>query len=194
MARPISLENFSGPQAAPAAAPDEAMAAAVPEPGVEMPEPPEVDREAERNAALARLASALETVAAEQAALRAASLRQAADAFGNAAAEVLPALARTGFAALVAETARAIAQNGSWPELVVSVAEDQASEVADCLSGIGFSPELRVEARPGMAPGEAEIAWQGGGAEIDAAAIADTLLADFRRELEALAQSGATSP
>ncbi|HSF94692.1 MAG TPA: hypothetical protein VLA52_06655 [Thermohalobaculum sp.] len=159
-------------------------------PSAAAPEP-EIDHEAERIAALTRLAAALETVAAEQAALRAACQRQAATAFGQAAAAVLPALARAAFCAQVAETARTVAQNGRWPDLVVSVAEEQAQEIAEFLGRGRPPPALRIEPRPDIPPGEAEIAWDGGGAEIDAAAIAETTLAGYRRELDVLAQTGA---
>ena len=130
----IALERFDSPR------PDDQgaleagmeMAAAGPE-GDAAAGPPEIGPEAERRACLERIAGALEIVASEQAGLRARCIGDTVTALGAAAETLLPRLARAGFAALVAETAQAIARRGQWPELQLSVAPDDADSVAAAL-------------------------------------------------------------
>lgn len=187
MAGRIALEAFDGR----AARPDQGDSE--PEPSASVPpepQPPAADPAAERNATLAHIATSLDRIAAEQASLRAAGLRQAADALAAAASEMLPVVAQAGFAALVAETAMSVARNGQWPELVLSLSPDDVAEVATHLSAAQGGAGFRIATRNDLAPGEAEIAWEGGGAEIDAAAIAATALERLRRELDRLKQAG----
>lgn len=188
MAGRVALEFFDGRAAGPEQACND------PEPAAPEAQPlaePPADPAAERAAALRRLAAALETITAEQASLRAASLHHAAAAFGAAASCVLPVLARKGFAALVADAVHAIAKNGRWPELVVTVSEDDAAEVDACLKNSRAVPNLRIELNQGLAPGEATVGWGSGGADIDAAAIADAALEHLRLALDRLQQTGA---
>jgi hypothetical protein len=197
----IALEDFGGPAAcapgeepvsksAPAAEAEVACIAPLPEP----------DPEARRNEHLARIANTLETMAVEQAALRARCLNDAADALGAAAASLVPALARAGFPALVAEAARSIAECGQLPELAVSLAPSDAEEIARYLitaSGAGLGDRsaahraIRIDPRDDVSAGEADLRWDGGGAKIDVAAISDAVLTEYRRKLDLLAQSGA---
>jgi len=156
-----------------------------------MPADPAPDPQAALQASLARIAVALETLASEQADLHARCVHQTAEALGAAAETLLPALARAGFAALVADTAKTVAECGQWPEIAVSLDADAAENVARYLSGSGSAGRIRIDALPGAAPGEAAISWDGGGAEIDAEAMAATVLAEYRRKLDSLAQTGA---
>ena len=151
----------------------------------------ETDPEAERIAFLGRIANALETIAAEQADLRASYRSNAAAAFGNAAASLLPNLARTGFARLVAEMVTTAATRGHWPELRVSLAPDHVDEIATFLAGFSTSGRVRLDADPDMPPGEAAVAWTDGGAELDADSLARSVLDEYRRKLDGLAQTGA---
>jgi hypothetical protein len=193
MAGRIALEDFGVRLAA--VRTDSALAerAEAPVPQAEAPAEPEPGPgpEAGRNASLARIAIALETLASEQADLRDSCVRQAAAALGEAAESLLPALVRSGFAALVADTAKTIAAGGQWPELALSLEAGEASDVTRYLATTAAAHRIRVDARPGTAPGEAEISWDGGGAEIDAASMAATVLTEYRRKLESLAQTGA---
>lgn len=200
--RRVTLDDFLDPGAgAHGALPDTAGAppAAADIPVIE----PEPDPQAQRNASLARLAGALETLASEQTALRAQALRDAAAALGAAAASLVPALARSGFAAMVAEAARSIAESGQWPELTVFLAPADADDIAgylaagapaqaqDGATGAGARAAIRIETRDGAPAGEAVLAWKDGGARIDLRAITDAVLTEFRRKLDLLAQSGA---
>lgn len=188
----IALERFGSPRPEdqgaleagmemPAAAPEDNDAA----------ELPEIDPEAERQACLERIAGALEIVASEQAGLRARCIGDAAMALGAAAETLLPRLARAGFAALVAETAQTISRRGQWPELLLSVAPDNAAAVATALGETGPVTEVKVTADPALGPGEAQIDWSQGGAEIDVEAIAEAALERFRLHLDRCLQPGA---
>ena len=152
---------------------------------------PEIDPEAERQACLERIAGALEIVASEQAGLRARCIGDAAMALGAAAETLLPRLARAGFAALVTETAQTISRRGQWPELLLSVAPDNAAAVATALGETGPVTEVKVTADPALGPGEAQIGWSQGGAEIDVEAIAEAALDRFRLQLDRCLQPGA---
>lgn len=196
----ITLEDFGSPAMVADAA------AAVAEPALQAEDQPvavlqmaDPDPQAERNRHFARIAGALETIASERAALRTRCLRDAADALGSAAASLLPAIARAGFPALVAEAVGRFAGRGQWPELAVSLAPDDAEDVAAFLAA-GSSPVLnaefetagaiRIDPRDDISVGEAVLRWDGGGAEIDVAAITDAVLTEFRRKLDLLTQSG----
>ncbi len=191
----IALERFGSPR-------PEGQGAL--EAGMEMPataledpehgdaaELPEIDPEAERQACLERIAGALEIVASEQAGLRARCIGDAVTALGAAAETLLPRLARAGFAALVAETAQTISRRGQWPELLLSVAPDNAAAVATALGKTGPVTEVKVTADPALGPGEAQIGWSQGGAEIDVEAIAEAALERFRLQLDHCLQPGA---
>jgi len=191
----IALERFGSPR-------PEGQGAL--EAGMEMPataledpehgdaaELPEIDPEAERQACLERIAGALEIVASEQAGLRARCIGDAVTALGAAAETLLPRLARAGFAALVAETAQTISRRGQWPELLLSVAPDNAAAVATALGETGPVTEVKVTADPALGPGEAQIGWSQGGAEIDVEAIAEAALERFRLQLDRCLQPGA---
>jgi hypothetical protein len=149
------------------------------------------DPEIERTACLGRIASALEIAASEQAALRARCIADTTAAFGKAAESVLPQLARSGFAALIAETAQAIARRGQWPELLVTVSPDDAAAVTGVLAGPDDGPDLKIATDPALGPGEAHLGWSQGGAEIDVEAIAETALERFRLQLDGRLQQGA---
>jgi len=196
----IALERFgsSSPD-------DDALAAGVDTPAPDHEAAPgadalesDIDPEIERTACLARIASALEIAASEQAALRARCIADTTAAFGKAAETVLPQLARAGFAALIAETAQTIARRGQWPELLVTVAPEDAAAVTDALASPGHGlkqgskqgPELKITADPALGPGEAHLGWSQGGAEIDVEAIAETALECFRQQLDGCLQQG----
>lgn len=196
MAGRIALEDFDRRADAPLAGVDGTNEAEPDDLAAESPDvpeiaPPPIDSAAMRAANLARIANALETIAAEQAELRVKSIGHATAALGAAASVLLPALARAGFAHLVAETAKTVAQHGRWPELVVSLAAEEAEAVTRYLAGATIGQRIRIHAVPEGPPGEAELGWDGGGAEIDAAAIAEAVVADYRQKLNSLAQTGA---
>lgn len=199
MRRPVALEDF-GPSLLPdqagsgepdldAMVPDATAAPAATEPEF-VPEP-EPDPETQRTAGLLRIADSLETLAAEHAGLRSRCIGQATAALGTAAAALLPALAREGFPALVADTARTIAENAEWPQLRITLAPDEAELVQRFLGDSAAAPRIRVAARPDAVPGEARIDWDGGGAELDAQAMAAALLTEYRHRLDTLSQGGA---
>jgi len=197
----IALEDFGG--AATGGPADDQEAANTPPAEGESPFPTPgtaQNLQVERNGQLARIAGALETMASEQAALRSRFLRDAADALGEVAASLLPAMARNGFPILVAEAARSIAENGQWPELAVALAPSDAEEItgyltasSDPASGMDFGTNgsIRIDARNDMTAGEATLRWDGGGAEIDVDAFTEAVLEEYRRKLDLLAQSGA---
>jgi hypothetical protein len=191
----IALERFGSPRPEDQGALEAGMG--MPATALEDPEHgdaaglPEIDPEAERQACLERIAGALEVVASEQAGLRARCIGDAVTALGAAAETLLPRLARAGFAALVAETAQTISRRGQWPELLLSVAPDNAAAVATALGETGPVTEVKVTADPALGPGEAQIGWSQGGAEIDVEAIAEAALDRFRLQLDRCLQPGA---
>ncbi len=192
MTGPVALERFGSPNAEDEHAQDavaENSAAATDSDGIA--ELPEIDPEIEQLACLARIAGAMEIVASEQAGLRARCIGDTVAALGAAAEILLPRLARAGFAALVAETAQTIARRGQWPELMLSVAPDNAEAVIGALGEVGPATEVKVTADPALGPGEAVLGWTQGGAEIDIEAIAETALEHFRLQLDRCAQQGA---
>ncbi len=152
---------------------------------------PEIDPETGRRACLERIAGALEIVASEQAGLRARCIGDTVTALGAAAETLLPRLARAGFAALVAETAQTVARRAQWPDLLLSVAPDDAAAVAAALGETGPVTEVTVTADPALGPGEAQIGWSQGGAEIDVDAITAAALEHSRQRLDRCLQSGA---
>lgn len=199
MPRRVALELFSaaprgdgdvGPEGA--AMPAEAGAAleteAMPEPAP-LPDP-EAEAEAERRESLARIAVALESIAADQSALTARRLADAAAALGGAAESVLPRLARAGFAALVAESAERVARDGCWPGLELRASCDEAAEIAEFLAR---QPPGPIEVKPDatLAAGEVLLAWSDGGAEIRVEEIVAEALERVRRALSSDAEDGA---
>ena len=188
----IALERFGSHRPDDQGALEAGMDRAVAEPEVDDAAGlPEIDPEAERRACLERIAGALEIVASEQAGLRARCIGDTVAALGAAAETLLPRLARAGFVALVAENAQAIARRGQWPELLLSVAPDNAACVAAALGETGPVTEVKVTADPALGPGEAQIGWSQGGAEIDVEAITETALDRFRLQLDRCLQQGA---
>lgn len=195
--RRVALERFSAPAAAADAAAVEAevereIESTVPDEKEDQAEaaPPDSaeparDAEAERNALIGRIAAALEAVAADQAALRSRCIESVAAALGGTAEELLPRLAREGFAALAAEAVETVARRGRWPHLELRAAAETAAEVQAALGDA--APSLRLEITPDAAlgPGEVRLGWTGGGAEIDLETIAETALDRFRRALDA---------
>lgn len=186
----ISLERFASHRPEDEGAPEAGMAMPAEAPGDDGAGPSGIDPEAERHACLRRIAGALEIVASEQAGLRARCIGDTVAALGAAAETLLPRLARTGFAALVAETAQTIARRGQWPELLLSVAPDDAASVTAALGETGSVTEVKVTADPALDPGEAQIGWSQGGAEIDIDAIAEAALDRFRLLLDGCLQQG----
>lgn len=192
MPRPVALESFHLALRRQEAAPPPAAAAVPPEPAVPAPEPtpePEIDPEAARLERLRRIAAALEAIAADQAALSARWVSEAASAFGAAAERVLPQLARAGFAGVVAESVAALARDGRWPGLELSVAPDEMAEIEVALGTAGHGG-VTLRADPALAPGEVRLGWTGGGAEIDVEAIAGAALEHLRRALTPSADQG----
>lgn len=188
----IALEQFGVRREPPEEAPKpEPSSSAVPENDPEAaPAEPEVDLEAERLACLQRIAEYLAVVASEQGALRARCIGDVTGALGAAAESLLPRLARAGFAALVAETARSIARRGQWSELHLRVAPDEAAPIAAALGEIGPATEVRITADPALGAGEAQLGWRDGGAEVDVDAIAAATLERFRSQLGTCLQQG----
>ena len=190
----IALERFGPPRLDEEGAPEaEVKTPAGAQEGDGLAGSPEagIDPEAERLACLARIAGALEIVAAEQAGLRARCIGDTVAALGAAAETLLPRLARAGFATLVAETAQTIARRGQWPEMQLSVAPDNAAAVASALGETGPVTEVKINADPALGPGEAQLGWSQGGAEIDIEAIAEAALDRFRLQLDGCQQRGA---
>jgi flagellar biosynthesis/type III secretory pathway protein FliH len=145
---------------------------------------PEADPEAARQACLERISRALEITASEQAGLRAQCIGDVATAFGAAAETLLPRLAQAGFAALVAETAQTIARHGHWPDLLLSVAPENATAAADALANTGPGTDIRITENPTLGADEARIEWRQGGAEIDVEALASTALDQYRLRID----------
>ena len=127
----------------------------------------------------------------EQAALRARCIENTVAALGAAAETLLPRLARAGFAALVAETAQTVARRAQWPELLLSVAPDDAAAVAGALGDTGPVTEVKITTDPALGPGEAQLGWAQGGAEIDIEAITEAALDRFRVQLDGCLPQGA---
>ena len=186
----IALERFGSPRSDDDGASETGGDASTTEPEGSSPEA-RPDPEAERLANLARIADALEIVASEQAGLRARCAGDAFAALGAAAETLLPRLARTGFAALVAESAQTIARRGQWPVLMLSVSPDNAENVSGALGETGPVTEIKITADTALGPGEAQLGWSQGGAEIDVEAIAEAALDRFRLALDACVQQGA---
>lgn len=194
MAGRIALERFGSPHPDGEHTPEDGMETIAAAPGIEEPAgspEPRIDPQAEQSAYLARIADAVEIVASEQAALRAQCIGDTTSALGAAAESLLPCLARAGFAALIAETAKTIARRGQWPGLILSVSPDCAEAVSEALDANGQETEINVTAEPSLDPGEAQIGWSQGGAEIDIEAISEAALDRFRLQLDGCMQRGA---
>jgi len=195
MTGPIALERFGSPQPGNESAlglgtdtPDDAPNS---DDATDAPET-ETDPAAEQAACLARISSALEIIASEQAGLRAQCIGDTVTALGAAAESLLPRLAQAGFAALIAETAQTIARRGHWPELQLSVAPANAAGITSALGAIRPEIEVRITVNPEFGPSEVQLAWRQGGAEIDVEAIAESALVYFRTQLDGCAQHGAS--
>lgn len=196
MRRPVTLEDFGLALAGGCAATDElgleeieagTASSALAPPAPQEPEPWR-DPEAERIEALARIADALEIMAAEHSRLRLHCIGQAATVLGAAAETLLPQLVRDGFASLVADTARVVAEQTEWPRLTIAIAPGEAEALIRFLDDTPAATQVRVDARPSVAQGTAEIAWDDGGAVLDANSMVETVLADYRHRLETLSR------
>ena len=166
-------------------------------PAAPQPEPAELpqedaseDPEAVRLAALERLAGTLEALTDDQARLRDGLIGAWAQALGEAAEAMLPALAREAFAARVAELVAGIAGRGDWPELTLSLAPDDRPAIEQALAAHGAIAGLALAEDAGLEPGEAQVGWPAGGARIDVHAIAEAALKEFRQRLAGLASTG----
>lgn len=201
MPHPVALEPFplSPKKAAerdsidPVALAD-TLATREPDPGL-LPESdpgsdPETDPEAERRACLARIATALESIARDQAALRARWITDAAAALGGAAESLLPRLARAGFAALVADTVTWMARDGRWPGLMLCAASEDAGDIVEALKAAGVR-DIELRPDPALEAGTVHLAWERGGAELDVEAIASAAFDQFKRALAAATDHGA---
>lgn len=194
MPRPVALERFCAPTGL---TPVEQEAAELDvDPGTAGPaHVPEPDPESERLACLARIADAVEAIAADQAALREDWLGKAAAALGEAVAILMPPLAQAGFAGQVAEAVMSVARRTRWPRLVLRVAPGEAEAIAEALRAraVADGPSRAVELAPdpALAAGAALLGWDGGGAEIDADGMVEAALGRLRGALaNASAQGG----
>ncbi|MEO0623491.1 MAG: hypothetical protein AAF183_14845 [Pseudomonadota bacterium] len=125
--------------------------------------------------------------------------RWAAEAFGRSAAAALPSLVETGFAAEVACATLDLARALRPRSLVLHLAPEdlEAVETAITLTRGKDLPEeaaLRLAADARVAPGEAALRWDGGGAEIEVGALTRAALLCLDRALEADAANPNTPP
>ncbi len=116
---------------------------------------------------LERIADLLEACLANAIDLRRSAERAAADAFGRAAEAVIPVLAGRGFAEEIAAAARALATGAAPQEIVLDVSAEELEGVSKALEERGATGGIRLRTSPHLGPGQAEVAWADGGAEID---------------------------
>lgn len=161
----IALERFDVD--APGAGDEEApLPAPLPEPPPPEPEPEPAPDPA---AAMERIAALLEACLANAVAMRKTAEETAAAAFGRAAEAVIPVLAGRGFAEEIAAAARALAASAAPQTIVLEVAAEELEPVAAALEGReeGMPEGIVLRAAPRLEPGQAEVSWADGGAEID---------------------------
>jgi len=152
----------------------------------------EFDPIADEITCLERISSTLVIIASEQAGLRARCIGDTIAALGAAAETLLPRLARAGFMELVAEAAQTIARRGQWPELVLSVAPINVEKITGALSECKPGTEVKITADSALGPGEVQLSWSHGGAEIEIEAITLAALDCFRLQLDSHARQGAS--
>lgn len=129
---------------------------------------------------LERIAALLEACLANAVELRRSAERSAAEAFGRAAEAAIPVLAGRGFAEEIAAAARALAASAAPQTIVLTVAAEELEAVSHALDGRGGREAIVLRAGGGMRPGQAEVSWTDGGAEIDV----ERLTAEALRILE----------
>lgn len=142
------------------------------------------ERAAERIEAITRIAAALEDIASQTERLRSDSVDAAARALGAVAETLLPAMARDGFAACLAETACEIAgRTAAARGLRLTHSPDDQEALEAALAAMPDRSGIDLHVDPVRDPGSAEIAWADGGASIDAGAMAAAALEEARRRL-----------
>lgn len=117
--------------------------------------------------ALERIASLLEACLANAVELRRGAERAAAAAFGRAAEAVIPVLAGRGFAEEIAAAARALSTSTAPQSIVLTVAAEELEAVAAALQNRTGGDGIILRTAPALNPGQAEVSWADGGAEID---------------------------
>lgn len=140
--------------------------AAEPEPEPEpelLPAAPEPEPTVET---LARIQALLEACLRDSTRARREAEAAAAELLGKAAQHVLPNLAKRGFSDEIAAAARAVMTALAPQSIVLEVAPEAFEQVSAALGG-GLDPQVVVQPSTRLEPGQAEISWADGGADLD---------------------------
>lgn len=98
-----------------------------------------------------------------------------------------------GLAAIAAAGATLFAaRGGDWPQLLLSVTADNAAGITSALDTLGLETDVKIAVDPKLGPGEVQLTWSEGGAEIDVEAVAKVALERFQMQLDGCATKGAT--
>ena len=159
---------------APSPIPEEV--AAPPEVSEEPTPAPEEDHAAEMARQLAAIQGNLSALVEGEARLRMELLGQWAVAFGKAAADILPTLARRSFAGEVAQAALRIASTAGHPQIEIALPPDATDQVRTMLLEAGLDISVELVPDSDLAPGRAEMRWAGGGADFDSGRLLEAAL------------------
>ena len=185
----VALERFDRAAPAieaPAPEPEPTPAATPVEPGT-----PDVDPETKQAPersdahALDRAAAALEALEARIGEIRSAAREEAAMACAGAIGRLAPFLARSAFPNEVTQSLARLATQLDGSALELAVAPDDRIAIERALAHAGAAPaNLALRESSGLRPGEAQLFWPEGGAEIDAAALVAAAEAALARALD----------
>ena len=160
------------------------------------PEEAEPDPAAEELAALKarleadclRLAGLLDAVAERRCTVDARTAADAADRVAALGEEVLGSVIREGFAAEIAATVAGLSRHAAPGACTLAVSPADEDPVTELVACAAPGRPVEIAADPALAPGQARMAWPGGGADFDAEELTRRLAPLIRERLADLAQ------
>jgi hypothetical protein len=160
------------------------------------PDAPEPDPEADEIAALKarleadclRLEGLLDAVARQRSRVDAETARDAAARVAALGEEVLGSVIRAGFAAEIAASVAGLARHAAPGACTLAVAQGEHDLTAELVARAAPGRPVEITPDPALAPGQARMAWSGGGADFDAGDLARRLAPLLRERLADLAQ------
>ncbi|MEM0987309.1 MAG: FliH/SctL family protein [Pseudomonadota bacterium] len=132
------------------------------------------------------LVTTLSQLSAEADASRASAHAAVSQLITEAASQLFPALAQTGFTSELAVAIDQIFARNKVAEARLCVSPSDHSRVVTALKTLQSEVEIAVISDPALVDGKAQLAWDAGGAHFDAADMIEAALTTLSRRIEAL--------
>lgn len=136
---------------------------------------------------LVAIAKAISMLAADGERLRCEIRNEFACVFARAAESVLPTLADTGFAGELTRATIALCERSPHQALTLAIAPEIIAEMRQRLEASDVDLTIELVADAAIAPGRAELRWQGGGANFDSGRLVETAITLMKSRIPELA-------